>query len=164
MNEQQHKELVEASWRRPLSPEEEAALQMHLAARPDAQADWEDDLALTNALRTLPDAPLSSNFTSQVLQEIEREERVLEIPAVPFWRQWLPRFATAATMLILLFTGVNLYRVNNQNNARDAMVTVAHITRSVPKPEVFEHFDAIQQLRAAPEFGDDELVAVLLKQ
>ena len=164
MNEQQHKELVEASWRRPLTPEEETALQLYLAARPGAQADWEDDVALTNALRDLPTAPLSSNFTSQVLQAIDREERVVERPTMPFWRQWLPRFATVATILVLLFTGVNLYRFNNQSAMREAILPVTYIATTVPEPEVFEDFEAIHQLRTAPQFSDDELVAVLLKQ
>src|SRR5687767_3734715 len=119
MNEQEHKELVEASWRRTLSPEEEASLQLYLASRPDKQADWEDELALSNALHNLPDAPLSSNFTSQVLQAIDREERVVERATLPFWRQWMPRLATVATILVLLFTGVNLYRANDQSNLRD---------------------------------------------
>ena len=163
MNEQEHKELVEASWRRPLSPEEEASLQLYLASRPDKQADWEDELALSNALRNMPDAPLSSNFTSQVLQAIDREERVVERATVPFWRQWMPRLATAATILILLFTGVNLYRANYQSNLRDTMEKFAHVASTVPEPQVFGDFEAIHQLRTAPQFSDDELVAVLLR-
>ena len=163
MNEQQHQELVEASWRRPLTPEEEAALQLYLAARPDLQADWEDEHALTNALRDLPAAPLSSNFTSQVLHAINREQRSsVQRPAVSFWRQWLPRLATVATILVLLFTGLNLYRLNTQTQVRETVGTFAHIATTVSEPEVFEDFEAIHQLRTAPQFSDDELVAVLL--
>jgi hypothetical protein len=162
MNEQQHKELVEASWRRNLSPEEEATLQLYLAARPEIQADWEDELALGNALRDLPDAPLSSNFTSQVLQALDREERVVETPTIPFWRQWMPRLATAATVVVLLFTGLNLHRANNRTNVRETVVPVTYIATAV-EPRVFEDFEAIQQLRTAPQFSDDELVQVLLR-
>src|SRR6266478_5096189 len=67
-------QLRERSWRRELNTDEEAALRGWLAKHPEAQADWESEVALNEALRRLPDAPLSSNFTSQVLQAVQREE------------------------------------------------------------------------------------------
>src|SRR6266487_1470270 len=67
-------QLREQSWRRELTSSEDAALRDWLAKHPEAQGDWENEAALNEALRRLPDAPLSNNFTSQVLHAVQREQ------------------------------------------------------------------------------------------
>ena len=168
MNDERHKKLVEASWRRPLTPSEEAEVQFYLAAHPDKQLEWEDDQALSSALQALPNAPLSSNFTAQVLQAIDREERAAERQAParlnPYqWlRRWLPRFAPIAAMLMLALASLNYYQMRTRDAAMGAVGDVAPFVAVFP-PEVLENFDAIQQLRTAPDFSEEELVAVLLR-
>ena len=73
MNELEYNRLREISWRRKLSAEEEITLQSYLLAHPDLQADWDDDLALSHALDRLPNAPLPSNFTAQVMLALDLE-------------------------------------------------------------------------------------------
>jgi negative regulator of sigma E activity len=167
MNEHEHREVLEASWRRSLTPEEEAALQLHLATHPDEQLEWDDEVALTAALRNLPNAPLSSNFTSQVLQAIDREEAAQQRTrsSVSGWgwlRRWVPRFASVAVALTILLTVLNFYQARSRRDATSVFAAAAPIVNALPAPEVLEDFDVIQQLRAAPEFNDQELVAVLL--
>ena len=164
MNE--HEKLIEAGWRRVLTPEEEAALQLHLAASPEKQLDWEDEAGLTRALQNLPDAPLSSNFTARVLQAVEREEQVRERTAsfavIPAWlRPWVPRLASVAVMLLIALIALNFYQ--GQSDPAVDIVAISTVAAALPEPEVLEDFETIQQLRTASEFSDDELVAVLLK-
>ena len=94
MNDSEQQKLREASWRRPLAPDEEARLQQHLAAHPDAQAGWEEDLALNHLLAQTPAAPVASNFTARVLQAVELDAADGRASAkdAPHWwpRHWLP--------------------------------------------------------------------------
>ncbi len=99
MNDPLYQKLLEASWQRPLTPEEEAELQPYLAAHPEAQAEWDEDILLTQQLRQLPAAPLSSNFTALVLQAVKAEAGRPRRDATSFgwlaWvRQYLPRAAS----------------------------------------------------------------------
>ena len=56
MNEAFYRELVEAGWRRPLSAQDKAALASYLALHPETQAEWAEDLALSEILHQLPEA------------------------------------------------------------------------------------------------------------
>lgn len=110
MNHAEYNQLREASLRRKLSPGEEARLREFLAAHPGTQGDWEADATLSTWLRQLPDAPISSNFTAQVLNAVERECR--PSPArVPTLRRRIAavlsrfgpaRFAASAAILIVI--------------------------------------------------------------
>src|SRR5438445_13290312 len=95
MNESDYNELRAASWQRQLAPAEEARVYAYLADHPEAQGDWEEDLALTHQLQGLADAPLPSNFNALVLQAIDAE--TVQQPARPalgrLWQGWLSRFA-----------------------------------------------------------------------
>ena len=64
MKETPEDELMRLSLRASWTPEEEARLESLLAASPEARATWEEDCALGQALQSLPDVPLSSNFTA----------------------------------------------------------------------------------------------------
>ena len=67
--------LLENATRRKLTAVEEARLRAHLASDPSAKAVWEEEMALSQLLDRLPDAPLATNFAAQVLEAVEREER-----------------------------------------------------------------------------------------
>src|SRR5689334_325831 len=74
MNESGYNQLKEKSWVEPLSAQEAAELRDYFAANPEMQRDWDDDAALTATLNRLPNAPVSTNFTSRVLQAVQRAE------------------------------------------------------------------------------------------
>src|SRR2546430_1162442 len=67
--------LLENATRRKLTAVEEARLRARLASDPSAKAVWEEEMALSQLLHRLPDAPLATNFAAQVLATVEREER-----------------------------------------------------------------------------------------
>jgi anti-sigma factor RsiW len=170
MNEALFNELREAGWRRALTPEEQAQVAAFLAGHPQAQAAWEEELALSEHLRGLAPAPLSSNFTARVLQaaaaELTREERAAR-PALArlggagflrgLWRGWAPRFAVASVLLLLGFGGI--YQQQAYSRAQTARhVALAAEVLAVPGPERLRDFEVI---RALPPDTDDDLLAAL---
>jgi hypothetical protein len=170
MNDSELNELREASWRRKLTPAEELRVQAFLSANAAAQAEWEDDLALTRQLQELPNAPVSSNFTSLILQAVEAEtgQEPRSISLETRWRGWLsgflPRLALAALVVTL---GIGLF-FQHQEHSRQQMVEgvkeflkVASLPVSVSDPGLLEDFDAIQQLQSVSFSKDDDLLAAL---
>src|SRR5437867_7163112 len=115
MNDAEYNELCAVSWRRKLAPAEELQAQAYQAAHPEAQADWEEDLALTRHLQELPDPPLSSNFTARVLQSLAVEQdRQTRAGLERRWGGWLrrlaPRMALAGLTVALALGGVYQYQ------------------------------------------------------
>ena len=165
MNETEYRELLEASWRRPLTDAEEARLQAWLAAHPEEQTRCESELALNQLLEQLPDVPVASNFTARVLQAARREAaRPAERPFLQVLRHWLrPRWATGLTWaaLAVCVTWFAIHQADSNARTRRAKELVV-ISRSavVSDPVVVEDFDAIRRL---PYAEDEELFAVLNK-
>lgn len=166
MNESHYQELREISWRRKLTPEEETRLQGWLAAHPDKQAEWELEQSLSEQLRHLADAPLSSNFTSQVMQaldaEMVRQER--EGHGRHSWIQWLhkfaPRLAPVSLALVVAITFFVHYRGDHEQQAQQARViqSVVSAAEEMPSPEILADFDVIKKL---PPSTDEDLLAAL---
>jgi anti-sigma factor RsiW len=162
MNDADFSELELEAQRRPLKADEEAALQAHLAAHPEAQADWQADLALNHVLRRLFDAPLSSNFTPQVLQAVEREARRIAHP--PIWTVWLRVWSWRWPAQATLTGGVALaclllygqYRAAARARLAESVETVYGVA-SLPS-DVLENVDAISQ---APPDVDVKLLVAL---
>ncbi|HXG49273.1 MAG TPA: hypothetical protein VNO52_16740 [Methylomirabilota bacterium] len=166
MNEADLNPLRDAVWRRKLSPAEESRLQSYLAARPEAQLEWEDELALTQALASLPQAPLSSNFTAQVMHQITREQRAADGATGrgslwPDWlRRWAPRLGWAGLVLLAAATGF-LYHQNSSQREFAQNVAAVPSLAAVPGPDILREFDAINQLRHATAASDDALIEYL---
>ena len=169
MSDSLYRELLEASWRRKLTPEEETRLQHYLAAHPEAQAEWEDEMALSFHLRQLPDAPLSSNFTARVLEAVEleqrRQERALPISRLVCCRDWMKRYlaqvAATALLFVLLAAGFQQYRTYTRKQVAESVGQFYSVTTVFPRPEVFEDFEVIHQLGQVQPVSDEELLAAL---
>ena len=67
MNEAEFQHLMEESRRRRLTAGEEARLQAHFEPDSAARDLWDEETTLTRLLEELPDVPLATNFTAQVL-------------------------------------------------------------------------------------------------
>jgi anti-sigma factor RsiW len=163
MNERDYQVLREASWRRPLSSEEEARLQSHLAAHPEAQADWEADAQLTHLLGQLPEAPLASNFTAQVLEAADRAAAAQRSDWRGWWARWarlpLPRLAWAAAFLALAFLGYRQFHSPPEDPVKQAILGT--YAAGLPEPDLLQDFDAIQRLSQMPPPADENLWLVL---
>ena len=150
-----YERLREIGWRRPLTDAEQAELREWLAAHPEYQADAEVEAALTQAMTKLPDAPMPSNFTSRVLQAVEREtqatERAIRPARSPWWRGFIPRLAVAT--LLVGITGFSYWR--HQAVKQEELVDAAKNLVTVD-PAALEDFEAIRHLSQA----DDGLLAL----
>ncbi len=163
-NDPLYKELRELSWRRKLTASEEGELRAWLAAHPEAQADWEIDAGLNDALGRLPDAPLASNFTARVLQAVERDAAAESRRQKVTWRlagllRWLPKAAVAAVVL-----GAGLLSYHQVLHARrmklaESVAVVSNVS-SLPGPDVLRDFDAIRALNPT-RTADEALLAAL---
>ena len=157
--------LSELSWRRELSPAEQQELQSWLAAHPEAQAGWEAESALNEALRQLPDAPMPSNFTARVLQAVEQDAAARQRHQGwfgRFWQappRWLPRAASAALLLAL---GLVSYNAGARARHRQLATSIEAVARvsAAPSPALLKDFDAIRALPPSPP-PDVELLALL---
>jgi len=162
MNDELYNELLEASWRRKLTAEEEAQLRAWLVAHPEAQADWDEEALLTQQLERVPNAPLASNFTAQVMGKLEldlaREEREQTRRPWSMWWRLAPRYVAVIAVAVLAGFGVVRHREHQR-----IVESVANVTpvASVLRPEILKDFDAIQQLRHVPAVSDAELLAAL---
>jgi len=175
MNSPIHDELIRLGLKRELTDDDRARIDATLAAHPELREQWEADAALGRVLRHLPDVPVSSNFTSRVLDAIELEERAVVRAAVrSSWRDWLrrvqPRLSWVFALALVVAFGTYQYRVQQGTRAR-TQIEQAHFVHEIrdlsqemaalPGPEVFKDFEAINQFRQVSSVSDDDLLKVL---
>jgi anti-sigma factor RsiW len=161
-NDPLYQRLLERSWRRELTETEAAELRAWLAVHPEAQADWTLEEGLNSALRGLPNAPVSSNFTALVMQAVEREAARAR-PSI--WRRWqprllwIPRIALAAVVVESGLLSYHHFQRTQRVQYAESVVTVSEVA-SLPGPEILENFDAIRAMKQSPP-ADEELIALL---
>jgi hypothetical protein len=153
----------ELSWRRPLTPTEQAELRAWLTAHPEAMADWEAEAELNEALGKLADVPVASNFTSRVLQAVDREtaarSRARRLPLPAAILRWLPRMAAAAVVLFAGLFSYHRYETARRMALLKPLALVSEVS-SLPSPEILKDFDAIRALSQTPA-PDEELLALM---
>jgi anti-sigma factor RsiW len=162
-NDPLYHQLRESSWRRKLTDAEEAQLRARLAAHPEAQADWEAEAELNEALGRVPEVPVPSNFTARVLQAVERENAAQARGHELNWRRWLrgwlPKAALAAILLVaaLFFVGRSHHAAAPELGK---ILTAVSVGKSPAGPEALQDFDTVRAytISAGP---DEELLAVL---
>ncbi len=172
MRDPTYLELLETSWRRPLTEAEKARLQALLSADPAAAADWRQDEAVDRLLHRLPEPALPSNFTAQVMRAVE----AAGAPDAGWtWLSWYrgwargvwPKVAWAAALALLATATLQGYRrLDRTRLVRDLAKLPAVAT--VPSPEVLRDFDAIRQLslvtppaKEPAALSDDDLLKAL---
>lgn len=149
--------LREIAWRRPLTDAERAELHAWLETHPDARAEWEAELALSEQLQQMANAPVASNFTARVMAEVEKvsgSEQTSTVRVRFGWIQrFLPRIAVATVVVGLAWIGYHRYET-----AREAE-QMAELMKALPEPEALRNFEVIQRLD--PVVGPDmELLAL----
>jgi len=154
----------ELSWRRKLTPAEEAELRNWLATHVEEQADWEAEARLSDALDQLPDAPVPSNFTANVLQALQLEQNAQARAARPspgWWQllTWVPKAALAALVVAAGFLFFLHGQTVRRAELRDSVVFVSAV-KSLPSPEVLRDFDVIRALDQTPP-ADEQLLTLL---
>jgi len=170
MNDSEYQELIEEAARRPLRAEEDGQLQAYLAEHPDKQPDWEAEAVLNRLLRHLPPAPVSSNFTAQVLSAAMRTKphrrhhhhhrfRLISLRWLwSFARAWQGGVAVLVVGLALL--AYSQHRVQSRAQLARSVATISALT-PLPALEVLQEFDSIQSLPATRLADPDGLLAAL---
>jgi hypothetical protein len=155
--------MRELSWRRKLSAAEQAALRAWLATHPEVAAQWQEETALNALVERLPDALVPTNFTSRVMQEIEREAAVAERQhaRTPHWwqRVLLPRLAFATVVLGAGLITYQRHTIAQRENMANGLIVVSD-TKNLLSDDVWQNFDSIVELgpRVQP---DTELLSLL---
>jgi len=114
---------------------------------------------LTEGLSRLPDTPVPSNFTTLVLQAVEREK----IPSQPVFWQWswrllVPRLAVGVAVIGI--AGLTYQRYEFHQRAELAKkVALAAEAQPLPGVEALKNFDVIQ--RMSQPRADEKLLALL---
>ena len=171
MNDSLFDKLVEISWRRRLTSAEELELQAWLAGHPEDAERWEADAGLNLALERLKPVVPSSNFTRQVLELVELEQRAAQ--RAPNWLErlrrrvgaWWPRLTWATAVVLAAGLAVHQYREYQDSSQHQLTSGIeAFSTVAVTAPEVLEGFDAIHefsQLQPETNPTDEALFALL---
>jgi hypothetical protein len=165
MNEPLYDRLRHASWRRKLTPGEEAELRAWLAARPELKSDWESEAGLSEILGRLPDPGVATNFTAGVLSRIRRIGDTADSGSTASgwgwdWRRLFPKTAFALLVLGLGVFGYERHAIARRAEFARSLATVSRVA-AVPGPELLRDFETIRQLdqTALP----DEKLLVLLE-
>jgi anti-sigma factor RsiW len=159
MKQPEFENLLQTARVRDLTDAELAKLERWLAANPGEQAEWE---AIDRVLAALPDAPVASNFTARVMDEVRRAEAAAPALGQAWWQRLLaPQFRpiqiAAAATLAMVLGGVGYQSHLNQSRAEmaAAVASIAEIT-----PGFLADFDAIEAIAQADPI-DEELWAAL---
>jgi hypothetical protein len=158
-----YEHFLEISWKRALTPAEQAQLGEWLAEHPEFHAEWDVESGLNHALEALPNVPVSNNFTARVLDEARRVavagERIQVSRRGPWWLRWLPRTAVAAVVVAAGLLSYHHLQESRREEVAQSLTTLSQIP-AVPGPEVLKDFDAIAALDSTPP-ADEELLKVM---
>jgi hypothetical protein len=155
------KRFRELAWRRKLKPAEEVELLAWLADHPEERDAWETEARLNEALARLPDAAVPSNFTTRVLESIEREGEMSIRRKLPqgwlmrTWRGWLPKVGFAALLATAGFFSVHHFLRHPGQPLLKGLVAVSQVGPSAP--DILTNFDVICALDRIPPPDEDLL-------
>jgi len=163
-NDPQEREWQELLWRGKPDASTEKTARERLAARPEARTDLHAELALTEAIRRLPDAPMPSNFTARVLQQARAAEstgRRVEVGLPGRWGRlrWAISLASAGLVVCVGVFSYQRIEAVQRAHMRDSVLLVSKVT-SRPSTDVLENLDTIERLTPVVA-ADEELIALL---
>ena len=164
MNETGFEQLAAAACRRRLTPGEKAQFEAWLALHPESHAQWQEELRLTHLLRQLPAPAVSSNFTSQVLCQVDAATaHAPRRPSLPWWRNLLSVRhgwqAAAAVFVGLLLFGAEYRRSATRAELRGMLASLP--AAGLADVELWRDFDSIRNLPDGPLPSVNELAEAL---
>jgi anti-sigma factor RsiW len=167
MNDPEPNDLLWRGLRGELSDEEKNRLESLISSDARLKSEWEEELALNELLAKAPDAPVSTNFTSLVMQAVAKERREAAHKTSTF--RWL-RFGFArvtAGLAVVLVIGLGLHnryeksqRTELAAGLRDLTTVASVLDQKHSAVETLQDFEAIQKLSRVP--GSSELDMELL--
>jgi anti-sigma factor RsiW len=155
--------LREIGWRRALTETEQAELRSWLTAHPETQAEVDSEAALNRALASTRDLTVPTNFTVRVMEAIQRDEAAKTRSDPPersnWWRVFLPRFAIASAVIVVVAIGYRNSLAVKQTALANAARQLAE-TRALPDISVMEDFETIRNLDSTTLTVDENLLAM----
>lgn len=158
-------ELRDTLLRRELNPDEERQVAQWLARHPGEVEGWRTELAMARSVRRLPDVPVASNFTAQVLRQIGREPAAVSAKArKPGALKWFggwrwPVIGVAAGLVVV---AVTLWQIESARSQAELNRQLAALrTISDLPPAVLEDFEAIRSYGESSAPVDFGLLAAL---
>lgn len=156
-------ELLAAAARRELTAAEQARLDAWLNEHPEARADWELEQRLTRSLRRLPAVPISSNFTSQVMRQVERAATRRTAPASR-WAGWLRHLGhgwqiAAACAALALVAAIQVRQSHQRAEFVRSLAAVP--VAGLADVDTWRNFDSINALPDGPLPSVDQLAEAL---
>ena len=171
MNSNQINTLSVKLLRTGLSASEQAQHDAWLQESPENLALWTEEHRLNQLLTELPIAPLSSNFTSQLVQQLRREQRPFHESKRVNWidsarRIWFRPLAATATLGMVAFLVYRQQSHLQQGAVVESVKLVSGITTALqataaPSIELLTDFEAIRRLGTPNSEPDLTLLAVL---
>jgi anti-sigma factor RsiW len=161
VNESEYEDLLRIAVRRELTVAEQARLEAWLATRPEARADWLMDQRMNRCLRHLSHVPLSTNFTAQVLQRVERSVRHdAARRRGPAWVRWLGglgygwRLAGVAGTLVVV-VAIQYHQARQRAELARSLEVLPAV--SLAEVDLWRDFETINTLPAGPVPSVDQL-------
>ena len=165
-------ELITRALRGELTEAEHAELERRMQLDPALRETYELEAGLNHVLERLPNVPISSNFTSLVVQAVQKEQLSAQITLAPKspWLQFrLLRLATGlAVVAVAGVLSIHQYRKAEQEKMVRNVASFTEVAAAMSPEQkpgmVFQDFDAIERLTIPSEAELDlELFAALQK-
>ena len=168
-------DLITRALRGQLSESETRAFERRLETDQALREAYTLEQALDQALEHLPNIPVSTNFTSLVLQSVQSDGPARSLPEKIGWSRWSRlrfRFSSLATGLaVVTLVGIFSIRQEQKSDQQEMVRSVTSFTEvasalnsdEVPN-HVFQDFEAIQRLSVPADSEVDlELLVALQK-
>ncbi len=159
MNTEAYEQLMATAMQRELTPAEHQVLSRLFHERPGLEEQWSIDLNLSRAIRNVPAPTVSSNFTSRVLQTVQREQnqRRFSSPGVllrlrRLSRSWQVGFASAVVLGCLVAQWQ--YRVRTANEMAQNLASLP--TEVWSTASLWKDFESIRTLELANSLARDD--------
>ena len=158
-------DLLATRWIRELTDSEQAGLEHLISSVPGVRERWEEDTTVLEGVGALPDAPVSSNFTQQVMTSLARrvgEDVGAKKPVAEVtWMErlgFVPKLGIGFALVLAVFGS---FLQSQKGSSAKMIESLAIVTESdtVPSVEELQHFEAIQMLAQVPMDVDWELIA-----
>jgi len=164
-------ELLTRALRGELSPAELREFERRIESDPALRDAYEQERALEHVLERLPNVPVSTNFTSLVMQSIRAEGRqtTLVTTSKPWFRFRLARVATGlAVVTVAGVLSIQQYRKAEQQEMARSVASFGEVASALNQPDsphlVFRDFETIQRYPMPAESELDlELLVALQK-
>jgi hypothetical protein len=156
--------LSEMGLRRDPRPLELAEWQALISKHPDLEKDIEAELLLNQALRRLPQVPVSSNFTHLVLQAVREDQtKPAAWSVLRCWNGWgrLGWVRPAALAGLVLCVSGLVYQQHQRYVRREMAQSLVAVSRLMPEstPAVVSDFDVFHRMILASQNPANALVA-----